>query len=52
MSDIRHDIRATISAELERNATNVLHRTVVPGQEGSDDKNLSVSDIHTLSITE
>ena len=29
-----------------------IHRTIVKGQEGCEDKNLSVSNTHTLSVAE
>ena len=58
VSDIRRDIRAIVTSEFERNATDtraivseVLH-TVVKGQEVNDSRNVLVSDIHTLSTIE
>ena len=51
-SDIRRDIRAAVSAEFERNATNALHRIIVQGQGGNGNKNLLVSDACSLSVTE
>jgi len=58
VSDIRRDVRAIITSELERNATTTRTivsealRTVVKGQEVNDSRNVLVSNIRTLSTTE
>ena len=47
-----------VVAELDHNVTNTqtmvsdIHRAVVKGQEGSDSRNIVVSDAHTLTVAE